>query len=75
MCHACRCWLLEASVERVLTKTDGNYLSFSIFYFSPFYAGLKTIDGDEILPRLRTRQTRNVISRSIVAEVMGSRES
>ena len=27
--------------------------------------------GDEILPRQRARQTRNVISRSIVAEVMG----
>ena len=32
-------------------------------------------NGDEILPRLRARQTRNVISRSIVAEVMGLRET
>ena len=36
---------------------------------------LSFLSGDEILPRLRARQTRNVISRSIVAEVMGSRES
>ena len=35
----------------------------------------KPYNGDEILPRLRARQTRNVISRSIVAEVTGKRET